>query len=852
MYTSLQGKKVGQHFYQHLELENTNPIALRKALEDAISIATPEHSPNYNVIKIKNDGTSITLLDYDRFMDEGFPALKQYWAIDLYNKICRYRSYQNSYNPPVLHRKELLLPKDHIRQQEFKSLTKAAESLGLFDDSSNIGFYQTWSELLKSKGFSVCGNELVPIGNDITEGDPVEATTPQVVSRHLTALTRSNFSAPIQILQRHGYFDRQKSIFDYGCGKGDDLRGLSESGINAQGWDPYYAPEGQRINADIVNLGFVLNVIEDPKERADALTNAFGLADQLLVVSVMLKHLENGRGQSFSDGVLTGRGTFQKYYTQEEINTYVKLTLNEDPIPAAPGVILVFKDKDEEQLFLARRNIRRLHRHTFTRRPFSRIPPEQRKRHKLNTLYESNRELLAPLWDLWVERGRAPETDEIVNIPEIEGNFGSLRRALNLLATVKGDEGRVAIEESATRRADDIKVYLAKLLFQRRRQYKKFEPGIKRDIKVFFATYAAAKNQAQELLFQIADVEEVWNACREAAQAGTGWLNDDHSLQLHTSLIPELPALLRCYINCGAELYGDAESADLIKVHIRSGKLTLMEFDDFDGKVLPRMTSRVKILLRNQSIQYFDYGGEHEPPYSYFKSRYINELFPQYAQQKAFEDKLERICSVSNTHYGPAPGELERTIREKRYCIGKEGLLRMNTIPELDEPCGRNFSYRELIQCGSTQRSTRIANIPKEPETYNALCDLALNILDPVIEYFGMIDVTFGFCSQELSKRIARGIAPKVDQHASHEKNGKGRPICARGGAAVDFIVKDEDSFEVAKWIYENLEFDRIYLYASDLPIHVSIASKPCGHVYIVSRSEKTPKLPSRHHFETL
>ena len=33
------------------------------------------------------------------------------------------------------------------------------------------------------------------------------------------------------------------SLFDYGCGRGDDVRGLVENGLDAAGWDPYYAPD---------------------------------------------------------------------------------------------------------------------------------------------------------------------------------------------------------------------------------------------------------------------------------------------------------------------------------------------------------------------------------------------------------------------------------------------------------------------------------------------------------------------------------------------------------------------------------------------------------------------------------
>ena len=47
-------------------------------------------------------------------------------------------------------------------------------------------------------------------------------------------------------------------------------------------------------------------------------------------------------------------------------------------------------------------------------------------------------------------------------------------------------------------------------------------------------------------------------------------------------------------------------------------------------------------------------------------------------------------------------------------------------------------------------------------------------------------------------------------------------PECPRLGAAVDFIVRDEDMRGVMDWIRETLPFDRLYFYGEDRPIHVS------------------------------
>jgi len=144
-------------------------------------------------------------------------------------------------------------------------------------------------------------------------------------------------------------------------------------------------------------------------------------------------------------------------------------------------------------------------------------------------------------------------------------------------------------------------------------------------------------------------------------------------------------------------------------------------------------------------------------------------------------------------------------------------------LPDLDSPCGAYLTYRQLIECGETQRQTGLRNVPLEPDSYTALFELTRQVLDPVIDYFGMIHLTYGFCSSELAKAIPGRIAPKLDQHAAHELNTRKQPICRRLGAAVDFIVPDENMREVAEWIVANTPFDRVYFYGADRPLHVSL-----------------------------
>jgi DNA phosphorothioation-associated putative methyltransferase len=329
--------------------------------------------------------------------------------------------------------------------------------------------------------------------------------------------------------------------------------------------------------ADIVNLGFVVNVIEDFDEQLEALTRAYSLAERLLVVSVMLANQNEVAGRRFRDGVLTGRGTFQKYYTQAEIKAFVVAALDEEPIAVAPGVHYLFRDKDLEQRFLVARYRSGRNR---LRAPSTMAPERVTKprRDRAAERYAAYREALDRLWGRWLELGRPPDKAEVQDLLHLTEGFGSLGRALRF---IEGRNDAAEVERARDSRIADLEVYFALGQFERRRPYQHLEPGLQRDIQAFFGDYPAAQAAARALLFRIADVAAIAQACREAAQHGLGWLEEGESLQLHARLVEQLPPLLRVYVGCAAVLYGDIRHADLIKIHIRSGKLSLMRYEGF-------------------------------------------------------------------------------------------------------------------------------------------------------------------------------------------------------------------------------------------------------------------------------
>jgi DNA phosphorothioation-associated putative methyltransferase len=805
------GKHVrGQIYFHVMTLEELDP-RVREQVQCAAERAGLSAEADFNVIKIDEAGSQVSLLYYEQFFESPFPALQRACVVNLVSGRTKRLCYDLSDNPPILHRKELLLSPDHPQVPRFAALTQQLEAAGLLRDARRIGFARQWQERLQAAVYAVRDHQLVPL-NGATQQ---EQSSTEALARHRTALQRYALSAPMQALHRHGYLDGAWTIFDYGCGRGDDIRLLRQNDIDATGWDPHFAPDSPRTETDIVNLGFVLNVIEDPTERTQALRHAYSLARRLLSVAVMLTGREQPNGEQYNDGVRTRRNTFQKYYTQRELRDYLRSVLDKEPVAVGPGIFLVFKDEGEEQRFFTQR----VRNRGGLDRLISRLPKPTRAERD-QAFYTTHRELLAQVWETWLELGRKPEPSEVARRTDIEAVCGSLGKALRFLERFHGTE---AVTTAFRSRKDDLTVYFALQQFEQRKTYAAFSDELRRDIRTFFGSYQNAQAEARQLLFSAGNRELVRQLCREAAGNGLGWLEKDRALYLHTSLVERLPAVLRVYVGCGSYLYGDVTSADVIKIHSDSAKLTLLSCDDFEGKPLPRLRERIKMRFRDQEVERFPYGTAYEPPYLYQKSRFMTEDFPHYAEQVAFERAMEALHLFDLADgLGPPPQLFEERIKAARVEVEGFALNPSRTLPRLDEQCGRHFRFRDFLHCGETQAKTGLPNLPEQVETYTALTRLATLVLDPVVDYFGAISLTYGFCSRELAKHIPGRITPALDQHASHELNPRGKPICNRLGAAVDFIVTDESTLEVAQWIVQNTPFDRLYFYGDHRPLHVS------------------------------
>ena len=622
------GKQLPDAIYLHRDAFNALPNVLTQFIP-AVAKAVSLEDDRWNLIKLFKKEFRLSLLHYPDFYTDSYPALKQSLNVDLSKLSHKVMSYESSDNPPILHRKETMILPDSEHFEHFTSLTQEGENAGLYENSRLIGFKRSWENLIARHGYELVDGRLFR-SSAITQVEDAG------IDRHRTALVRHELSAPMKTLVKHGYLEGSYSIFDYGCGRGDDLRELEAHGLDVLGWDPNFQPDNDKVNSSIVNLGFVLNVIEDQDERLEALLGAWELADKFLVVSVMLANESYiAQFKPYKDGVITSRNTFQKYYAQSEIKAYIERSLQEDAITIAPGIFYIFKDKLEEQQYLQSK----YKRHHKWQQLTSPEPIEAKDKAKL--LITQHQELFNNFWNTCLELGRIPASDEFEQSDKIRELIGSHKKVFNLLQEMFDTQ---EFEQAEKSRKEDLLLYFAMGLFEKRKPYTQQPEPLKRDIKALFDDYKTAINLAAELLFAIADIDLIHQQCEKAhSQLPASLLNEGHSLILHRDFIDDLPLLLRVYVGAGLQMYGELdEEIDLIKIHITSGKLTLTAYDDFE-KSVPFLVERIKIKMAEQDIDFFDYVNEDRRPPLLNKHLYMSAEHENYKKQQSFDKRLAKL-----------------------------------------------------------------------------------------------------------------------------------------------------------------------------------------------------------------
>jgi DNA phosphorothioation-associated putative methyltransferase len=641
------GKKLPQATYVYAPDSAALPAELG-SLIDRLRVQL-ELSAEFNVIKFAHDG-GVSFLQYPGFHKTPHPELSQSVRVSLVTgKVTRLR-FGGDGNPPILHRKEAFLPGGDPIAEAWARLTAQEEAAGLYDYPVTIGFKAVWEGLLKDKCLAYRGHDLIEC--DTGASVEVQPVAP-LVHRHRTALFRSGLSKPIRLALHHGLIVDGMTLFDYGCGRGSDAELLRDLGYTVAAWDPAFFPNEPKAVADVVNLGYVLNVIESPRERLEVLLDAWAHTSQTLIVSTLIKGQEgHSRANVHGDGVITSRRTFQKYFEQGELQGLVESVIDCEVYALSLGVFAAFRDPQLAQTFLAGRRRRSVEWNTI-RSEFA--PRRRAKQPRIVTLYQQHAELLDAFWQRSLELGRVPKPEEFSRTEEVRAAAGSPAMVHRLLLE---HHGRTAFDEAKLRRTEDLLVYLALAGFGKRIPQKHLDAQLQEDLKAFFGGYAQAQQAGRDLLKSLSFEDALWEA---ACSLPFGWRDsEERHFTIHESLLDRLPPSLRVFVECGAILYGDPHEADIIKLHLRSRKVSFLVYDDFFRRPFPELKTRIKVDLARLQVAVFEYGYALPAQLLFYKERFLaadHPLRPRIEQLSKRLEKLDMGRDSLGTNDENAPGK---------------------------------------------------------------------------------------------------------------------------------------------------------------------------------------------------
>jgi DNA phosphorothioation-associated putative methyltransferase len=152
------GKLTPDSLYVHVAAVNELPLLLR-AFEGCARTLLGD-IPQATLVKLRRDKPRVSYLCYPTFDTEAHPPLTETFVVDLRRQCTSHYDYTGRENPPVLHRKELLVATDYPLRSLFASLTSAEVEAGLFEDASGIGTRQAWEARLASVKCVIEGHEL--------------------------------------------------------------------------------------------------------------------------------------------------------------------------------------------------------------------------------------------------------------------------------------------------------------------------------------------------------------------------------------------------------------------------------------------------------------------------------------------------------------------------------------------------------------------------------------------------------------------------------------------------------------------------------------------------------------------
>lgn len=165
------GKWLGFTVYLHISCLEAVPFKWKMEVHKACEIASIHLDCAWNVIKINFPQHRISILHYASFWSDPFPPLQEACSVDLSSGSARRRNYADSSNPPILHRKELLLLPEDERRVKFSKLTADLQQRGMYRNAHQIGFLGQWAARLSEAGLKIHDHRVLEMPRSRDLGD---------------------------------------------------------------------------------------------------------------------------------------------------------------------------------------------------------------------------------------------------------------------------------------------------------------------------------------------------------------------------------------------------------------------------------------------------------------------------------------------------------------------------------------------------------------------------------------------------------------------------------------------------------------------------------------------------------
>lgn len=534
---------------------------------------------------------------------------------------------------PVLVDQAVILPEWHSYSEAahrlpHPSLTKAERPVSSAWRSPSLPEGAEWGPSTREGSAAVCRLGCPGCYLALGQGKKSE--------RHRTAIKRSEYSRPVKNGLRDQVICKELTFFDYGCGLGEDVGFLERAGVRAKGWDPVFRPLPEPEPSDVVNLGYIINVIENPQERIATLSRAYSLTNKVLIVAA---YMDNGvatkhvRPIPFGDGVLTSRGTFQKLFRQRELRMFIESTLGVKAYVADFGVYYVFKDP---QL---------LDRWTSEKQTVK--PPKPKSLKAPPIPLELDEAVADELLALTQVLGRLPVDEEYEGLPaarrQIGGTEALEERIFSGIDSEQFEAARLARETSLL-----VKLASSRLSPQGRPLFRELSKAQRGDIKGFFASYKDACQRADDLLMQLGNSATVDQAC---VDFGLGKMLPD-ALYVHATLEPQLPLILRIMVGC-ARSFADGELPEkvtVLKIKRDGHGVTFLESEDFETHEHPAVLRMTKVKFLQGKIISRDFSNSTNPTIYHRKELFLSpdhEAYERFAALSAQEEAAELLGSAA-------------------------------------------------------------------------------------------------------------------------------------------------------------------------------------------------------------